>query len=178
MPRHHGAAKHGVRAALSLVVGLVVMAMTAGQDAEATSAPEGARVYFINLEDGMEVTSPFRILIGLENMGVAPANMDEFGRTGHHHLLVNVPLPGADETIPERKSGRERYIHLGGGQTQVTVDLPDGEHELQLLMGDHEHVPHEPVVKSRRISVEVVGAGSQVCKPLLGEPSSCEAAGD
>lgn len=178
MAKDRGAAKRSVRAALSLVVGIVATVMTTGHDAGATQAPEGARVYFINLKDGMEVTSPFQVLIGLENMGIAPANMDEFGRTGHHHLLVNVPLPKAGETIPERKSARERYIHLGGGQTQVTVDLPNGDHELQLLMGDHAHVPHQPVVKSQRITIEVIGEGSEVCKPLVGAPSTCEVAGD
>jgi hypothetical protein len=147
-------------------------------DAAATPAPEGAEVYFINLEDGMEVTSPFQVLIGLKGMGVAPANMDEFGRTGHHHLLVNVPLPGPGETIPERRSARERYLHLGGGETQLTVDLPTGSHELQLLVGDHEHMPHDPMVKSERITVEVIGSGGSVCEPLRGGPSSCEPAGE
>jgi hypothetical protein len=164
----------------SRMTGLVAMlvagaAMTPA--AHGTSAPEGANVYFINLHDGIELTSPFRVLIGLENMGIAPANLDRFGQTGHHHLLVNVPLPEPNETIPEQTGPRKRYIHLGGGQTQTTVDLPTGEHELQLLLGDHEHVPHNPVVKSRRITVEVVAQSETVCKPLEQPDGGCAPGG-
>jgi hypothetical protein len=162
--------KHSLMTGLSTVL-LAGAAVTPA--AHATEAPDGAKVYFINLEDGIELTSPFRVLIGLENMGIAPANLDRFGQTGHHHLLVNVPLPRPDETIPEEAGPRQRYIHLGGGQTQTTVDLPNGEHELQLLLGDHEHVPHDPVVKSSRIKVEVVGQSETVCKPLEQPAGGC-----
>jgi hypothetical protein len=69
-------------------------------------------------------------------------------------------------------------VHLGGGETQPTGDLPTGSRELQLLVGDHEHMPHDPVVKSDRITVEVIGSGGSVCEPLRGGPSSCEPAGE
>ena len=47
------------------------------------------KVYFINLEDGDIVESPFLIQFGLSGMGIAPAGTDR-ANTGHHHLLINV----------------------------------------------------------------------------------------
>ena len=46
-------------------------------------------------------------------------------------------------------------IHFGGGQTETTVTLKPGEHTLQLILGDKNHVPHEPVVMSKKITITV-----------------------
>lgn len=117
-----------------------------------TPAPEGAEVYFIDLEDGATVSSPVTIRFGAKGIGIAPAGTDA-ANTGHHHLLVNETLEGKelDQPIP----ADENHVHFGGGQTQTTIELPAGTHELQLVMGDHNHVPHEPPVMSERITVTV-----------------------
>ena len=36
-----------------------------------------------------------------------------------------------------------------------TLDLPPGPHTLQLLLGDLNHIPHEPPVMSEKITVNV-----------------------
>lgn len=56
-----------------------------------------------------------------------------------------------DEPIPSY----EHYRHFGSGQTQATLTLEPGEHTLQLLVGDLNHIPHEPPVMSERITIEV-----------------------
>ncbi|PXX89569.1 rod shape-determining protein RodA [Marinobacter vulgaris] len=117
----------------------------------ATPAPEGAAVYFVTPLDGQTVSSPLTVRFGLEGLGVAPAGVEREG-TGHHHLLVDVDeLPPLDEPVP----ADDRHIHFGGGQTQTTVELSPGEHTLQLLVGDHLHIPHEPPVMSEKITVTV-----------------------
>ena len=78
-----------------------------------------ARVYFINLEDGDEVESPFLIQFGLSEMGIAPAGIDR-ENTGHHHLLINVNDLDFSKPIPASKN----HIHFGGGQTESLVELP------------------------------------------------------
>ena len=83
-------------------------------------------------------------------MGVAPADVD-VPNTGHHHLLVNTEVPPLDEPIP----ADENHLHFGRGQTQTFLTLPRGTHTLQLIMGDHAHVPHNPPVLSRKITVTV-----------------------
>jgi hypothetical protein len=83
-------------------------------------------------------------------MGVAPAGVDIAG-TGHHHLIIDAPLPPAGQPIP----ADDRHRHFGKGQTETELSLPPGEHTLQLLLGDHTHMPHDPPVSSQRIRVRV-----------------------
>ena len=71
--------------------------------------------------------------------------------TGHHHLLVDTELPALDQPIPNDRN----HLHFGAGETEARVELPPGKHTLQLLLGDHDHVPHDPPVKSKKISVTV-----------------------
>ena len=109
-----------------------------------------ARVYFINLEDGDEVESPFLIQFGLSEMGIAPAGIDR-NNTGHHHLLINVKDLDFSKPIPASKN----HIHFGGGQTESLVELPPGDYRLQLVLGDMTHTPHTPPVVSRQINITV-----------------------
>jgi len=135
--------------ALIFILGL--MLTSAASALERTPAPEGAEVYIVEPKDGAEVKSPFTVVFGLKGMGVAPAGVDMDG-TGHHHLLVDVPLPPLDQGIP----ADDNHIHFGGGQTQTTLNLEPGEHTLQLLLGDKNHVPHEPPIRSERVTITVV----------------------
>lgn len=137
--------------ACSALLALSIPAPAAGL--ERTAAPADARVYFITPNDGEAVTSPVTVRFGLEGMGVAPAGVDQ-DKTGHHHLLVDVDesnMPAMDQPLPTT----DHVVHFGGGQTEVSIELEPGEHTLQLLLGDHRHVPHDPPVKSDRITVTV-----------------------
>ncbi|MAU53681.1 MAG: rod shape-determining protein RodA [Roseovarius sp.] len=134
------------------------LAMTMPLAAQETPAPEGAEVYFVNLEDGAKVTSPLTVIFGLKGMGVAPAGTEK-AATGHHHLLVNRPPFGQGDGGAEELSyglpADDHHKHFGGGQTQGTLDLPPGQHTLQLVMGDANHVPHDPPVMSEVITITV-----------------------
>ncbi len=127
-------------------------------EAQETPAAEGARAYFVNLENGAIVKSPLTIVFGLSGMGVAPAGTEK-ENTGHHHLLIDRPAfgsgsDGADELIHAVPSD-EHHMHFGGGQTEVTLELTKGEHTLQLVLGDMNHVPHEMPVMSDVIKITV-----------------------
>lgn len=116
-----------------------------------TPAPAGAKLYFISPESGAKLKSPVIVRFGLSGMGVAPAGIAKEA-TGHHHLLVDVTtLPPMDLPIPNDANHR----HFGGGQTEVSIELAPGKHTLQLLLGDANHIPHEPPVMSEAISIEV-----------------------
>ncbi len=113
-------------------------------------APAAARLYFVNLNNGATVSSPVKVVFGLSGMGVAPAGVEKAG-TGHHHLLVNVNEWDANAPLP----ATEQIRHFGAGQTEVALDLKPGQHTLQLVLGDQNHIPHHPVVMSERISITV-----------------------
>jgi hypothetical protein len=116
-----------------------------------TSAPADAKVYFVGLHDGSVVPQHVTIHFGLINMGVAPAGINK-PNTGHHHLLIDTDLPPLDQPI----SNDFHHLHFGAGQTEATVNLPLGKHKLQLLLGDANHMPHNPPVFSEPITVTVV----------------------
>jgi hypothetical protein len=108
-------------------------------------------LYFIEPKDGAIVNGPVKIVFGLSGMGVAPAGID-FPNTGHHHLLVDLEnLPDLSKPIPANKN----HIHFGKGQTEILIDLPEGERSLQLLLGNYLHVPHKKPVISDKIYINV-----------------------
>ena len=110
-----------------------------------------AKVYFINVNDGDQLKSPFLLQFGLSGKGVAPAGVDR-ENTGHHHLLINVDEINFEDTIPSSPN----HIHFGGGQTEARIDLMPGIYTLQLLLGNMSHVPHQPPVLSPKIKITVV----------------------
>jgi hypothetical protein len=114
------------------------------------SAP-GAEAYFVDLKDGATIGPKTMLYFGLRNMGIAPAGADR-ENSGHHHLLIDTELPPLDEPIPSDFN----HLHFGGGQTEAEVTLKAGQHTLQLLLGDKDHIPHTPPVMSQRIRVRVV----------------------
>jgi hypothetical protein len=46
-------------------------------------------------------------------------------------------------------------VHFGKGQTETTLTLPPGKHTLQLLLADQNHIPHNPPVISKKITITV-----------------------
>ena len=114
-------------------------------------AGEAAQAYIISPADGAEVSSPFVVQFGLKGMGIAPAGI-EFAGTGHHHLLVDAgELPPKGKPIP----ADDQHRHFGKGQTETELSLLPGKHTLQLLLGDHLHMPQDPPVTSSKITIIV-----------------------
>lgn len=135
--------------AISIIATLMLSATAL---AEGTPAPENAYVYIGWPNDGEVLYSerPFRVWFGLRHMGVAPKGVN-IPNTGHHHLIIDSDLPPLDEEIPSDRNN----IHFGAGQTETMLELPRGTHTLQLLMADFEHMPHNPPVYSRKITITV-----------------------
>jgi hypothetical protein len=130
----------------------LALAQDAAPSLPRTAAPAGAEVYIQAPADGAEVRSPFVVRFGLRGMGVAPAAIN-VANTGHHHLLIDVDtLPPDGLPLPATDNIR----HFGAGQTEVELSLPPGRHTLQLVLGDHLHIPHEPPVRSPKITIIVV----------------------
>jgi hypothetical protein len=88
--------------------------------------------------------------MGVQNIAVSPAGTRK-PYTGHFHLIIDAPLPPLNREIPLGKN----YLHFGRGQTEVQLHLPPGKHTLQLLMGDYNHVLHNPPIFSERILIVV-----------------------
>ena len=136
---------------LSLALALGCSSAFAANLFPITPAPEGVQVYIISPQDGAQVTSPVTVEFGLKGMGIAPAGIEK-ANTGHHHLLIDVKeLPAAGLPITADKN----HIHFGGGQTQTELKLEKGTHTLQLNLADHNHVPFQPALVSKKITITV-----------------------
>jgi hypothetical protein len=125
-----------------------------------TPAPADAYVYIGWPNDNETVrTTHVHVWFGTRNFGVAPAGTNK-PNTGHHHLLIDTALPPLDQPIPHDKN----HLHFGLGQTETYVDLPPGTHTLQILMGDADHVPHDPPLMSKKITIHVRAAETPVAE--------------
>ena len=137
--------KFGIRLAVLCAALGLTFASSADEMAVDTLA------YIVSPNDGATVSSPVRVIFGLKSpFGVAPAGV-AMDNTGHHHLIIDADLPDLGTAIPKDAN----YRHFGGGQTEALIELPPGEHTLQLLLGDFKHVPHDPPVISEQIRITV-----------------------
>ncbi len=135
----------------TMAVALLLLTTSAiAADLPRSRAPEGVVLYVISPKDGDKVTSPVTVRFGLKGMGIAPAGI-ALPDTGHHHLLIDASPPPFDRPIP----ADEHHVHFGKGQTEAIVTLAPGRHRLQLLLGDHLHLPHQPPVLSAPITITV-----------------------
>lgn len=142
-------------AAALMLAGIPAMSVRAEEQTTSSSHwPEGAEAYIISPKNGAKVKSPVTVVFGLKGLGVAPAGVDK-PKTGHHHLLIDADLPSGAE-LDDPLPADEHHKHFGGGQTETTIELAPGKHTLQLVMGDMNHVPHNPPVASKKITITVV----------------------
>ena len=136
----------------AITAALVLAAsVAAAQAPERTPSPAGAKVFIISPKNGATVTSPVTVKFGIKGMTIAPAGT-KTPNTGHHHLLIDTDPP-ADMSQP--LPATDKIVHFGKGQTETTLNLPPGKHTLQLLLGDANHIPHNPPVISRKITITV-----------------------
>jgi hypothetical protein len=118
-----------------------------------TPAPAGASVFLVEPADGATVGRKVTVKFGVSGMELAPAGTSK-PNSGHHHLLIDTPLPALDREIPSDLN----HLHFGRAQTETEITLTPGDHTLQLLLGDHEHLPHDPPVFSKVIRIHVADA--------------------
>lgn len=136
-------------AALIITALISAAAVAAEGPAPRTPSPPDARLYFITPQDGDQVSSTFTVRFGLAGLGVSAADVER-ENTGHHHLLVDMDAP------TEVSLARDNQVrHFGGDQTESRITLGPGRHTLQLLLGDRNHMPHEPPVMSDKITITV-----------------------
>ncbi len=135
---------------LALATSLVALSAIAMAQDFRSPATAGAKVYFIEPKNGAEITGPVIVKMGLAGMGVAPAGVEKKD-TGHHHILVDQKDFDGKAPLPQD----DKHRHFGGGQTETSLTLPPGQHTLQLVLGDHNHIPHNPPIVSEVITITV-----------------------
>ena len=139
---------------LILVVCLLSSSMVMSETPNSVS-PSDAKVYFVSPKQGSVFErsegSEIEVVFGIKGMQVVPAGI-AIPKSGHHHLLINISeLPDLALPLP----ASDQVLHFGKGQTRTVIDLAPGIHRLQLVLGNHVHIPHNPPVVSEVIEIEV-----------------------
>ena len=133
-----------------IALAALAAANLASASAAGTPSPENAEAYIIWPPDGAVIGGgKLWVRMGLRNMGVCPKGVER-PNVGHHHLLVDTEL-NTEGQIPSDRN----HLHFGAGETEARVELPPGKHTLQMLLGDHDHRPHDPPVFSQKITITV-----------------------
>ncbi|HMU46768.1 MAG TPA: DUF4399 domain-containing protein [Chitinophagaceae bacterium] len=102
---------------------------------EIPAVPDGAKIFFKNLKNGAQVTSPFKVEMGVEGIKVDTAGPVLAG-VGHHHLLIDAgDSIATGQMIPKDSA----HVHFGKGQTETEVSLSPGRHHLTLQFADGLH---------------------------------------
>ena len=97
------------------------------------------RVFFLEPEDGAEVTSPVRVVMGTEGL-IVRRRFEPQKRYGHHHIIIDQPnIPGCGERIPVD----DQHLHFHAIEKEAFLDLPPGEHTLTLLFGNAHDQPYQ-----------------------------------
>ena len=124
---------------------------TAQAEIPRTPSPADASVAIVSPLDGEAVTSPLKVVFAVHGMTLAPAGGSE-PNSGHHHLLIDTPVP---TDLSKPLPAYSQHLHFGKAQTETEVTLAPGQHTLQLILGDANHIPHEPPVISKQITITV-----------------------
>jgi hypothetical protein len=135
---------------LMVAVALTAAVATGAHAQDASKAAADAKVMILEPANGATVSSPVTVKFGLKGMEISPAGTEK-PNSGHHHLLINTKLADPKAAIP----ADDKHKHFGKGQTEATIELPAGTHTLQLVLGDHNHAPHDPIVQSEVITITV-----------------------
>ena len=108
-----------------------------------TSAFAGNAVTITDPPNGAMVSSPVKVCMATEGVEVQPAKKGVNDGKGHHHILVDVPLP-KDLSKPIGKDAN--HIHMGDGSTCKEIKLSAGKHTIRALFAKGNHVPYNPAL--------------------------------
>jgi hypothetical protein len=137
----------------SLALSLVLLCGSAFAQERLPSAP-GAEAYILSPANGARIKGPVVVRFGLKGMGIAPAGV-KFDNTGHFHLLIDTDPP-TDLSIP-LPAVPEKLLHYGKGQIEsAPLTLLPGKHTLQVVLADLNHVPFDPSVMSKKVTITVL----------------------
>ena len=98
------------------------------------------------------VSSPLKVCMATKGYTVEPAKNGVNPGKGHHHLLIDVPIP-AD--LSKRIGKDSNHVHMGDGSKCKTLNLAKGQHTITAVFAQGNHVPYNPPVTDA-VTVTVV----------------------
>ena len=103
------------------------------------SKDDDASVAFTQPSDGAEVAGGVDLLMTADGITIEEAG-EVHDDAGHFHVVADDGCVAEGEAVPRDAD----HVHFGAGQSEGTIYLEPGEHELCLQAGDGAHVALEP----------------------------------
>ena len=97
---------------------------------------------------------PRKTCLATSGVTVEPAKRGVHDGKGHHHILVDVDVPG-DLSKPIGKDAN--HVHMGDGSKCKTLNLAVGKHTIRALFAKGNHVPYDPALTAK-VSIEVLAS--------------------
>ena len=127
-------------------------AATAAKPASSPSS-SSPRVFWVEPTDGATVKSPVKLRFGIENYELAAVPQGDVTaarpKMGHHHVGVDTECLPVGTVIPKANP----WVHHGGAQTEMDMQLTPGKHRLTLQLGDDTHSTIEGLCSSITVNV-------------------------
>ena len=118
---------------------------------KAAPTPKANRVFFVEPKAGAKVSSPVKVVFGVEGMTISPAGQNMGDTTkGHHHLIIDGKGIAAGQPVPMNAT----HKHFGKGQTETSIKLAPGKHTLTMQFADAMHISYGEKM-STTIEIEV-----------------------
>ncbi|MEC7641471.1 MAG: DUF4399 domain-containing protein [Nitrospinota bacterium] len=91
--------------------------------------------------NGANVTGPVKVCMEVVGVQVEPAKKGVNDGKGHHHILIDIPLPS---NLGNAIGKDANHVHMGDGSTCKTLKLSSGKHTIRALFAKGNHVPYTP----------------------------------
>ena len=145
-----------IKILLALLATMTITLSTQAAETKTSAAHKAhaatkATVAILEPTDGATVATTFTVKFGAEGVAIVPAGTIQ-ENSGHHHLLIDVEeMPNLHAPLPMTAN----LVHFGKGQTETEITLAPGTHTLQLMIGNHAHIPGDKPTMSKKITVTV-----------------------
>ena len=103
-------------------------------------------------KDGSKISGPVKVCLATSGITVEPAKKGVHEGSGHHHLLLDIDIPG-DLSKPISKDAK--HVHMGDGSTCKKLNLAAGKHTIRALFAKGNHVPYDPTLTDK-VTIEIL----------------------
>ena len=93
------------------------------------------------------LTNPVEFCMSIKGYTVEPAKNGDNEGKGHHHILIDVPLP-RPEDMTKRMAKDQNNLHLGNGADCKKVNLTPGAHTVRAIFSYGSHIPYNPPIST------------------------------
>lgn len=129
--------------ALALLAPVALLLVACGDDATDTAevADDAATVSFVQPADGDHVAGGLHLAMKADGITIEPAGDGAVHEgAGHFHVIADDGCVDPGAAVAKDAD----HVHFGKGQSEGTIYLAPGEHELCLQPGDGTHVALDP----------------------------------